>query len=479
MSIESTVSSLLDAVKAYGVGANDTAQAAISELKDLDIPLPSAFQVTINPLEDPVFIMPPTPGSIEGLGEAPDIPELGDVDSPDEPDLPGYELGELLEIVIPDVPVVEFPTLDLAEPIYEIDSPDLWEITTGDINVRETPFDTIRAKLLSNVLTGGTGLSATVEDAIWARELEKNEQQLEDSMDKIRSTWAKMGFTLPDGLLANSLSELQRDYASKQIDRAREIAIEQAKLEQTNIFKSIEFGISLWGTLIELLIKHEDLLVRVQESTAKFANEYIRLQMETYASLVEAFKATAQVHETLVRASLAKVEVFKTQIEGQKAIGDVNEQTIKVYAEQIRSNTALIQAYTAEVEAMVAKLNVEKAKVEANKLQMDAWATKANVLIAEYNGKVDVYRAGGQVAISEAEVRSKNAEATLQSAIAAAGISAKSLESYDRIALAGANVRMEAAKGIAAAASTLAAGALAALATGADMSYKETKTVTD
>ncbi|MBU2049351.1 MAG: hypothetical protein KKH61_10290, partial [Gammaproteobacteria bacterium] len=45
------------------------------------------------------------------------------------------------------------------------------------------------------------------------------------------SMWAKKGWSLPDGLLAHSLSEVQKEYMNKGLDRSREIAIKQADLE--------------------------------------------------------------------------------------------------------------------------------------------------------------------------------------------------------------------------------------------------------
>ncbi len=282
-----------------------------------------------------------------------------------------------------------------------------------------------------------------------------------------------MGFSLPDGMLAHSIAELQKEYENRRIDRSREIAIKQAELEQTNLCKSLELASNLMAHIIGLEIEYEKLVLEAQNLTAKYANEYIGMQIEVYKAQVEAYRIRAQVYETLIRSELAKVEVYKAQLEGQKLIGEINEQTVKIYSERMRAISILIDAYKSEIQAMTAELEMEKTKIEANKLQFDAWAKKADVAIAKYNGEVEQYKAASMVNISKAELLSKQAEAEARINLAYVELKVKSLEANNREMDLKAQISMQAMKGVADAYSSMASGLMAALSARASMSYSE------
>lgn len=468
------VNSQLDTINGYATAAISAAEAALSSLASLDISSSYGTTYSIGALSGSIPTAPPEPSAMS-IDTAPSVVSLTVPTKVTKPDIANVSLGELLAISIPNVPTVEFPSLNIDAPVYTLTPPAAWSFGVNqNILISDDPL--IQAaidRLTDNIENGGTGLTAAIEDAIWARELERNEQQLEDTTDKTIQMWAKKGFSLPDGMLANSLSDIQKEYMNRKIDRAREIGIKQAELEQANIFKSLELAVSLSEKLINMLISYEELVFKGQEATARFANEYIDLQIKTYMSLVEAYRATAQVHEMRVRGEIAKVELYKAQLDAQRLIGEVNEQTVKVYSERIQATMALVERYKVEVGAMVSELEVEKTKIEANKVQMDIWAKKADVEIARYSGAIDLYRAKTQYNVASAELSSKNAEASVRATIAAVEASVRSAESADRSMNLKAQIQMEAARGVAQATAAMAAGAMAAASAQASISYSE------
>ncbi len=394
---------------------------------------------------------------------------------PVKPDTTMPILGAMRDIVLPDIPTVVFPSIDITPPIYNIPAPTQWNFDISAIPISDDPLVMeMISRLTKNIRYGGTGLSEAVETAIWNRDLERNEQQLQDTTDKMVQAWAKMGFTLPDGMLAHSIAEVQKEYMNKMLDRTREIAIKQAELEQVNLFKSIELGISLTTKIIELLIQYEKLSLECQELTAKYANEYIKIQLEAYIARVEAYKALAQAYEVIIRAELAKVEIYKAQIEGQKLIGDINQQTVQIYSEKMKAIAIMVDAYKSEIQAMTAEVEMEKTKIEANKLQFDAWAKKAEVLVAKYNGEVDMYKSESLVNISKAEAINKANEAEAKINLAYVELKVKSLEANNRAMDLKANILMEAQKGVATAYSSMAAGLMAAISAHSQLGYSET-----
>jgi hypothetical protein len=468
------VGTQINTINGYAQSAFAAAQSALSSLVAIDLPTSyaSSYSVGGDAVSTPTS---PSLPSAMAITTAPDIVSITVPAKVTKPDIDTVTLGSLLAISLPNVPTVSFPALNVEAPIYSITQPTEWAFgVNSNILISDDPMIQAAINRLSdNIANGGTGLSADVEAAIWARGLEREGQQLEDSSDNIISLWAKRGFSLPDGMLAHSLSEIQKEYMNKKIDRSREIEIKQAELEQANLFKSLELSISLAKELIGLLISYEELVFKGQEATARFANEYIDLQIKTYMSMVEAYKATAQVQEILIRSEIAKVELYKAQLDGQRLIGEINQQTVKVYSEQLQATTILIERYKTEVQAMVSELEVEKTKIEANKIQMDLWAKRADVEIARYNGAVELYKATSMFNVATAELQSKGTEANMRTTIAAVEANVRSFQVQETSMVAKAQIIMEAARGVAITAGSMAAGAMAAASAHSSMSYSE------
>ena len=474
------VTEMINQTSTWATDMLQAAQDALSNLGEMELPTPGQYHIGNVDIKDISGYLNSgaQPGAI-AIGTAPDLVALTlPITRPVKPTYANPVLGEMREIVLPDIPTINFPTIDITPPVYNIPAPKQWNFDVNNILISDDPLvmECIN-RLTNNIRYGGTGLTPAVEAAIWDRDLERNEQTLQDSTDKTVTAWAKMGFSLPDGMLAHSVAELQKEYENRRIDRSREIAIKQAELEQTNLFKSIELASGLMAHVIGLEIEYEKLVLQAQEFTAKYANEYIGMQIEVYKAQVEAYRIRAQVYETLIRSELAKVEVYKAQLEGQKLIGEINEQTVKIYSERMRAISILIDAYKSEIQAMTAELEMEKTKIEANKLQFDAWAKKADVAIAKYNGEVEMFKASSTVNISKAELMSKQWEAATRINMAGVELKVKSLEAANTSADRRAQITMGALKGVADAYASMASGLMAALSARASMSYSETAEV--
>lgn len=484
-------------------------------------PLPSPPGVS--PIQVPSFPTPP------GL-DFPNEPDALDITVPDPPTIHEYQIDafptapSLYSLVIPQAPQVDWNSFAITPPDPLVIDPQQYSFYIDDILILDDPMvQAIMTRIMNNVRYGGTGLTAAIEDAIWERDKERNEQQLEDSTDKLMQAWAKRGFTLPDGMLAHSVSEIQKEYMNKMLDRTREIAIKQAELEQSNIFKSMEIGTTLVFKLIEELIRYEELFLRTLEDTAKYGNEYVDLTIKAHNSLLEVYKTRAQVYEIEMRANLAQIEVYKAQIQAEMAKAGINEQAVKIWLGQIegiiakakgqnevneiieRAYVALVQGLSARagiyeslwkgygeaVRAVAAKAEVYRYEVEACKAQaetniavaqqetatMSAWIAYAREAVGMYQADVANYKAQGDVAVSIAEVNNKAGEALINIAIeknkiavSTAQVIASHLNSL--------GTTMEAAAATAAtAAAHMAGGAMAAAHAQASMSYAEQATI--
>jgi hypothetical protein len=545
---EASVTAQIAIIQGYADDAITAAESAITSLQDMDFPYVSIGPIPYDPPEWPDVVVPSIPSEVS-IGSAPAVIDVTSPTLPTKPDLKTFDdptmitpvipsapeketpvwedvdLGELLEAEIPTAPTVNIDliSLDVTIPKLNILAPTNWTFELDpNILISDDPMIQVALlRLKNNILYGGTGLSADVESAIWNRDIERNEQQLRDSMDKVSSAWAKKGFSLPDGLLANSISAIQLEYFNRNIDRSREIAIKQAELEQSNIFKSLELCVNLSTKLIDETIRYATLSLQCQEDIAKFSNEYIELQIKTYNSMLDEYKSRVQVYQALISANQAKISMYREQIAAELARLSINDQTIKVfsernqvaiakyrgkldgnqisatifntemqgvniqeeinstrvkrYAEMIQAEMAKIERYKVEVQAMEAELNTQRARVETNKLQIEAWQTAAQVKLEQFKGLVEVYSSTSRTNVSVADLQARQTEAELRSNLSATELSLKAAELNGRSLQTSSQLRLEAMKAISASAASRAAGAMAAASAQSSNSYGESK----
>jgi len=535
----------IDVIKAYADSAIESAKDAIGQLGSLGwgyltgvstvfLPALTAYPLVQPTAPGPLSVGSPPPVTTVTIPTAPAAPNITIPDAPavtwptipsGSPALSGATytppvIGAYYDIPFPDSPIIDYGTLEIDMPTPIVIDPVDWSFVIGEIFDKNDPLImAIKNRLINNVLYGGTGLTPAIEEAIWNRDLERNEQQIEDSTDKVIQMWAKKGFSLPDGMLAHSLSEVQKEYFNRMIDRSREISIKQAELEQANIFKSMELGTSLMIQYIGVLIKWEELILRAQEDTAKYFNEYIELQIKAHQDMIEVAKISAQIYEIRIKAELGKIEVYKAQMQAAMVIAGINEQIAKIYMAEITAaiaqykgelegDTLLVQifsesvraalaqaqveeakingyaalikglvakaeVYNSEVQGFLAQVQAEKVKIEASVAEIDAWGKGANALIAAHQVKIEEYKANQQWNIATASEFNSVSAQNMRASIDISRILSANAQVIANSMHQGFSIPLDAAKAVAQATTTLAAGAVSALHTSASMSYGE------
>lgn len=537
------VQTQMDVANNHANAAISAAEDALSDLANVGYTYLLGVNYKIDDFVPPTLSQPSAPADLT-MPPDPALVAVGTVEKPTRPTITLPSVPPVVDFAIPDAPGITIPTMGNVvldsllnpstpnAPIIDIDdfvarepspieiSPPSWDFPVDRIPLYDDELVAATiTRLKSNIVDGGTGLSEAVENDIWNRGLERENQQLQDSTDKVVQMWAKKGFSLPDGLLAHSLSELQVENFNKRIDRAREISIKQAELEQENLFKSMTQGVSLFGELVKGGLGYGELVFRSQEGIAKFANEFIQLQIAAHNSAVEVFKAKAQIYESVIRGQLAKVEVYKAQIESEISKVQMNEQTvkvfmariqaevekfkgslegskliveifseevravlakaqieeskIKVYAETVRGVLANVDIYKADVQAMAEEINAEKLKVDTNLAIIQQWSEKVRANLTKYTAAVEFFKAQSSFNISSADVTNKILEANIRTQVEAARIKVMEAEAVVRSIESANSTRLEAMKGVATATATMAAGAMAAVSASAKMEYNE------
>lgn len=404
---------------AFNVPANAPSQLALAE--------PS---ITIDDFTDPppTLTMPTAPTL--SYGSVPTVPAVGAVSVPTAPTLPTVTAPSLITLS-----TITTPTIDLqaswltalsTTPTLALLAPTPYTYARGP-DYASTLLTTLKATLNSR-LTGGTGLPAAVEQAIWDRARDRETRSAQANIDQVQRSADALGFQLPAGTVAAQQREAERNYYDKLSELSRDIAIKQADLEQSNLKDTIAAGMQLESQLIDYSFKTEQLAF---ESAKKYADNAIELYnagIAEYRALLEGYQAYAAAYKMIIDGQLAVVEVYKAQLQGEQTKANINTQLVEQYKAEIEAGLSQVKIYEAQVSgaqtliqleqakigaageqirAYVAQINAETAKVEAYKAGVEAETTK----VTAYKVTVDAFQAkvGAQAERARAEVSRFNA----------------------------------------------------------------------
>lgn len=393
------------------------------EIGDMDA-LPAAPQM-------PALNLPTPPG----MAAVP-VPARPDIDTsvelPTAPVIVMPEMEALQQITIPDFVFPDLPDFDGVPPSAAgITVPNVF------INWAEPRYESeLLPELQSQVQTmmaGGTGLPAAVEDALFSRARERDSAETHRALQEAVDTWAARGFTMPPGMLAKQTSVIREQGRVKAAELNRDILVQAAQWQIENIRFAVQQGLAL-----------EQLTANIFENAAKRMFEVARFQAEAQINVFNAhiglfnaqnsaFQTLAQVYRTRLDGALAKLTAYKTAIDGQVALGQINQQRVEVFkaklsavqssvevftsmmrGAQVRADVIKNQfdAYRADVQAYAEQIGAEKVKFDAYESQVKGEVAKAGMLDAQARA----YASTIQGLASKADIRAKGAQLRLEAA---------------------------------------------------------------
>mgnify|MGYP000676898213 CR=1 FL=1 len=293
---------------------------ALPEAPDLTVV--EATAPTAPVISIPAFVRGSTPGKpvMDALAEVDAPAEPGDWTPPDAPTLLTLSIAPFAGVnmhsdwvdrlaAIPSDLVLSSPTP------YTYTAPSRYDSAL---------LEGLRSELQRR-LAGGTGLSASVEAAIWDRARSREAESANANVAEVMRTAETRGFSLPSGALAAQLRDAQRTFYGKSAELSRDIAIKQAELEQANVKHALEQGVALEARLIDYANQIEQ---RTFEAARALADNAIAI----YNALVEGYKANltryetyASVYKSLMDGERAAVDAYRAQIEAERSKADINK----------------------------------------------------------------------------------------------------------------------------------------------------------
>lgn len=348
----------------------------------------------------PTISLPTTPAPFTGTLDT-DAPTVQtEFNFPDAPTYTLPPVPTFEELNIPTAPDLNIPTFSETLPVISDVSVPSISFYWGD----ESPFSdellaAVEVKLLDWVQNGGTGLSPTVEQAIYDRARNREDTNSVRSEQQVLVEQAARGFSRPSGSTLAALDALAQETQNKTADLSREIMIKQAELEQSNM----QFAIQQTIALEQLLINEHQQIQQRSFEAAKYAQDIavqiFNAEVSKMGLALEAYKSYATAYEAQVRAALSEIEIFKSEIQAQGLISEINKDQVVLYTSQLEAIRTSVDIYKTEVDAVSSQLQAESLKIENFKGLIQAYSAQVDAKKTEYIGYSEAVK--GELAKTE------------------------------------------------------------------------------
>lgn len=289
------------------------------------------------------------------------------------------------------------PSIDVTIPELTAVAPSVVQYVPGSMYTSSL-LTSLQATLQDRIENGGTGLPPEIEQAIWDRGREREYRQSAAAIAELERM-ESLGYAFPPGVYTDSRLKIQTEMGYVIAGYNREVAIEQAKLEQTNILKALDTATALEGSLIVYNNQVEQRVFEASKFATQAGIEIYNGQVRAYATIVDAYKTKVQIYEAQIRAEVAKVEAYKTEIAAEQAKATINTALVEQYKVQATVALSAIQVYEAQIKAIQTKAEIERTKVLIFGEQVKGYTAR----IGAYTAQVEGFRAAVQAEGSKQE----------------------------------------------------------------------------
>lgn len=363
------------------------------------------FNMPAQPPAPPVF----TPGPI-GLSPAPEFttqepniqignapatpmvdvplppPDSADLVIPDAPDYELPPVPTMEQLNLPSAPTVVLPTFDGERPVWvdpNINENWSWDPTpyTSDL------LERVKGKV-EFMMDGQLGLEP-IEALIFQRGRARMDREVRRAIDTRINEFGARGFSEPNGVLNQAIDEILQTGIDSKAELNSQITIESYKELVNNVRFAIQQGIALEQVATNLHIQEQQLTLRAAEFQRETAMALVNVRVTVFNARMQAYQTDAQVFTARIQAALASVELYRAQLEGEKIRGEINEQRVRIYAEQLRALNVMAEFYRTQIQAVQAQADVERSKIERFKSMVDAYSARWRA----YGEEVGAYKA--------------------------------------------------------------------------------------
>lgn len=306
------------------------------------------------------------------FGPVPTAPTLLEPALPDAPVLDKPTLPAMVDITIPTFDFPQLPTFDAIAPEFQGAS------VSTVLQWRETPYEPViladEMAKLRQMWDGGLGLPPAVEAALWERAASREDLSAARDISAAFIEFSGRGFTLPPGALVNRVDTVRQDAQVRKIGQAREVMLKVADAQIENLRFACTQAIASENVLIGLWSQ----MAGRQFDAAKIQ---LDAQMALYNAQIALFNAAQQAYATeatvfraRLEGQLARIQVFRAELDGEIAKGQLNEQRVRIYSEQVKATLADLEVYKAKMQGAQLFSEVQKTKIDSFRAQVQGYA---------------------------------------------------------------------------------------------------------
>lgn len=221
---------------------------------------------------------------------------------------------------IPSLTTADLPTLDK--------TPLDFDMAEFDPNIYKGKayqsdfFDSVQPQLLEMIETGGIGISADVQQAIFDQQKQRDLQAADDALVLARSSHAKRGFPMPTDMMMVAEQQVVQRFQEVKDNRSREITVLIADRAQQNFQQAVQQGIAVERAQMEFSLGLARLFTEVNNALLTRFKVEQDARVSEFEGQLKGVLATIQVGETNAKLDLAYQEqvLEKWRIESSLAV---------------------------------------------------------------------------------------------------------------------------------------------------------------
>jgi len=376
---------------------------------------------------------PPSPADLDA-GKAPDLNDYSLYDPGQAPDLDfDIRLPAPIAVLFPDAP--DEPTLS-GRPVapsnnYVQDAlastVQIFNTITAQVEASETAQgirDAGGHKAIVRVgemLEGGTGLPAAVEQALFDRAVSREQKTSERTIDQATGEWARRGFAMPGSTLLLRIAEARQVNREAQCELNRDTMIQMHTEELQNLRLAVQQGIQLQAQMFDQSSRVYELGQSIAQSALDASFRIFEAQVSLLELDVRVYQSLVSAYGERIRAESARIDAYRAEIEAAIAQGRLEETRASIFRAKVdlrlatlQEFTSAVQAYRANVESKGLILERYRTQIEAFGQEVRADAAKADIFgvqVANETAQAEQYRAQVQGFAAEVDAFRQEVEA--------------------------------------------------------------------
>ena len=167
--------------------------------------------------------------------------------------------------------------------------------------------------ICSTITAGGVGLPVDVENAIWARERERELMETSRLQSEAVDAFAARGFSLPGGLLADEQSKISYSGSQRIAQASRDRAIKEAEIRIDMLKFAVEKGVQMRIGVLDALVNFLNCFLKVPALAIEKARTLTEAKTKLWDQSSNYHRALIAVAELILRYEQIGIDAALTE----------------------------------------------------------------------------------------------------------------------------------------------------------------------